>query len=414
MASIFKDQVTFETYGETITAAQPLYKSTGTGADSGRTAGRLYKLDVTNADRNTFYGVAKDAGNAADTNKRVIQVGRAEGFSGLTAGKLVYASEVTPGAYTQTAPTAYSQSIGVAQDADTVLVNAGLASTFKAAGTGDVVGPASSTDEAVARYDLTTGKLLQNSSVFISDSGQLSIGSTTYTARLLVAGQSTVVTPPVTTLLHVSGIDATAATFSIDGYGASPQLIQRRANGTAASPTAVNADNSLASLRGQGYGATAYSGSRALISMAASQSWTDSAQGAYISFSTTADGGTSTLEKMRLSQDGVLQKVQPAQTSKAAAATLTIAEVRTQIIQYTGVGGDNLQLPTGTDIQSSTGTAADVSFDFSVINTGSGSVTLTTNTGLTLEGSMTVASLVSGLFRARRTGTNTFTVYRIS
>jgi hypothetical protein len=38
-------------------------------------------------------------------------------------------------------------------------------------GTGDVVGPASATDEAVARFDLTTGKLLQNSVVTITDAG---------------------------------------------------------------------------------------------------------------------------------------------------------------------------------------------------------------------------------------------------
>jgi len=39
------------------------------------------------------------------------------------------------------------------------------------AGSGDVVGPASATDNAVARFDTTTGKLLQNSAVTISDTG---------------------------------------------------------------------------------------------------------------------------------------------------------------------------------------------------------------------------------------------------
>ena len=38
---------------------------------------------------------------------------------------------------------------------------------------GDVVGPGSATDNAIARFNLTTGKLLQNSSVVISDSAQL-------------------------------------------------------------------------------------------------------------------------------------------------------------------------------------------------------------------------------------------------
>lgn len=40
-------------------------------------------------------------------------------------------------------------------------------------GSGDVVGPASATDNAIARFDLTTGKLIQNSSATISDSGVL-------------------------------------------------------------------------------------------------------------------------------------------------------------------------------------------------------------------------------------------------
>jgi len=40
-------------------------------------------------------------------------------------------------------------------------------------GTGNVVGPASSTDNAVARFDATTGKLLQNSSVLITDTGTI-------------------------------------------------------------------------------------------------------------------------------------------------------------------------------------------------------------------------------------------------
>jgi hypothetical protein len=40
--------------------------------------------------------------------------------------------------------------------------------------TGDVVGPASATDNAVARFDATTGKLIQNSLVTVSDTGAIS------------------------------------------------------------------------------------------------------------------------------------------------------------------------------------------------------------------------------------------------
>lgn len=52
-------------------------------------------------------------------------------------------------------------------------------STTGGGGTGDVVGPDSSTDNAIARYDGTTGKLLQDSSVFITDAGYLGVGTTT-------------------------------------------------------------------------------------------------------------------------------------------------------------------------------------------------------------------------------------------
>lgn len=45
-------------------------------------------------------------------------------------------------------------------------------------GTGDVVGPASAVDNAIARFDTTTGKLIQNSSVTIDDSGNLSTAGT--------------------------------------------------------------------------------------------------------------------------------------------------------------------------------------------------------------------------------------------
>ena len=47
--------------------------------------------------------------------------------------------------------------------------------TLSATGTGgDVVGPASSTDNAITRFDTTTGKLIQNSVVTIDDSGNIS------------------------------------------------------------------------------------------------------------------------------------------------------------------------------------------------------------------------------------------------
>lgn len=43
------------------------------------------------------------------------------------------------------------------------------------AGTGDVIGPASATDNAISRFDSTTGKLIQNSAATVDDSGTVNI-----------------------------------------------------------------------------------------------------------------------------------------------------------------------------------------------------------------------------------------------
>jgi hypothetical protein len=60
--------------------------------------------------------------------------------------------------------------------------NAGAtALEFASVGSGDVVGPASSTDNAIARFDGTTGKLVQNSGATLDDSNNMSAASYTAT-----------------------------------------------------------------------------------------------------------------------------------------------------------------------------------------------------------------------------------------
>ena len=63
---------------------------------------------------------------------------------------------------------------------------------------GDVVGPASATDNAIARFDTTTGKLLQNSVVTVGDTGAVT-GVTTLSA-------STSVTTPIVQATNSAGL----------------------------------------------------------------------------------------------------------------------------------------------------------------------------------------------------------------
>ena len=115
--------------------------------------------------------------------------------------------------------------------------------------------------------------------------------------------------------------------------------------------------------------------------------------------------------------DGNLTEVQlntqTAPVSKAAAATLTPAELTNGLIQYTGASA-SLTLPTVADLELLVSSAKNnSSFDVNFINTGAGTLTIAIGTGWTLVGTITSATLTSAAWRARKTGDGTWTMYRI-
>ncbi len=62
-------------------------------------------------------------------------------------------------------------------------------------GTGDVEGPASSTDNALVRFDGITGKLIKDSSVTLSDLGELSLVSIIATGDIDLSGSTSLIIP---------------------------------------------------------------------------------------------------------------------------------------------------------------------------------------------------------------------------
>lgn len=108
--------------------------------------------------------------------------------------------------------------------------------------------------------------------------------------------------------------------------------------------------------------------------------------------------------------------VQPTPASQDTAATLTAAQILTGIITSNPAGAVNLQLPLATAMDTALPqSVANSSVDFSVVNTNATNAdTITTNTGWTLVGSMIVALSTTGRFRARKTATGAWTLYRIS
>jgi len=114
---------------------------------------------------------------------------------------------------------------------------------------------------------------------------------------------------------------------------------------------------------------------------------------------------------------GILLQQQPAVTAVNATATLTIAQLLTEIITATSTTAVTMTLPTGTLMDGGFASiATNQSFDWSIINLGSsaGAVTLSAGTSHTIVGSATVAISTSAQFRSVRTAATTWVSYRIS
>lgn len=103
--------------------------------------------------------------------------------------------------------------------------------------------------------------------------------------------------------------------------------------------------------------------------------------------------------------------------TKAAAATLTAAELAGGIITTTPTGSIDLTLPTAVLTETLFVNAKiDSAFDFFIINLTAAThvATLVVGTGWTLVGAGAVSAAASAHFRARKTAENAYTCYRIS
>ena len=111
----------------------------------------------------------------------------------------------------------------------------------------------------------------------------------------------------------------------------------------------------------------------------------------------------------------IIMGTQVTPTAKTAAATLTPAELATQIITYNGAASA-LTVPLGTDIENAfSSMKVNSSFDFTIINIGgTNAATVTANTGCTLVGVAAVSANTSATWRVRKTAENTFVFYRIA
>jgi hypothetical protein len=163
MATRTSNLVEFMQAGETLVANDAVY------VDS--TDGKIYKLDVNDENKNKFFGIAKDAG-VLDEWIRVVQAGKARGFSGLTPGQPVYASTTVAGGFQLTEPSQTQLvTLGTAKSATELIVNAALSAKTGGAGSG-----------------LETGELIANAGFEEDDLSNVSCTNATVTRVASITG----------------------------------------------------------------------------------------------------------------------------------------------------------------------------------------------------------------------------------
>ena len=91
--------------------------------------------------------------------------------------------------------------------------------------------------------------------------------------------------------LQLCGVDATIARAELTSFGATPNWTGRRADGTGASPSAVQSGDVLAAFNAHGYNGSAWTATAAAsIELIANQNWTTAAEGTHIDIKTVPNG----------------------------------------------------------------------------------------------------------------------------
>jgi len=109
-----------------------------------------------------------------------------------------------------------------------------------------------------------------------------------------------------TSVVHVSAATGSLGKVTLDSFGSQSYFLARRADGTAAAPSAVQAGESLGGFAARGYGATGYYigtfGTGMLAS--AAQNFTDTAQGTQLGFYTVPNNSNNAVLAMTISNLG--------------------------------------------------------------------------------------------------------------
>jgi hypothetical protein len=142
--------------------------------------------------------------------------------------------------------------------------------------------------------------------VITATATNIGIGTTAPGAQLVVSANAAPLRPAAAgTQLQVANIDGTSTRVLADVYGgANAGFTVRKANGTAAVPTALANGDVIGTFYASGYGTNAYFEGKAGINLYANEAWTNTAQGTFLTLRTTLNGSTTTSEAVRVDHNG--------------------------------------------------------------------------------------------------------------
>jgi hypothetical protein len=281
----------------------------------------------------------------------------------------------------------------------------------KAGALGDVVGPASATDNALARFDATTGKLIQNSVGILSDAGALT-GITDFTYTGTLTGGTGVVAIGTNQIYKTSagivGIGtATPATFS--AYANLAVL-----NGIVSSSSGTDG--------GVYIGSTTAGTEIAYLSMG--RSYNLAASGDTVLSTSAAKPlifGTNNAERMRIDSSGLVQIGTSTAASSASALTLYRNSADTELFiqnSTTGTGSNGFRiLATGNNVFLTNKEAGYMAFETSDVERmriDSGGNVLVGKTSSSTSSGVGIVLASNGVIGTNRSGsTNTDTTMEV-
>jgi hypothetical protein len=191
-------------------------------------------------------------------------------------------------------------------------LTAGVTGTLPVANGGTGTSTAFTTGALV--FAGASGTYSQNATELFWDNTNtfLGIGTNTPRAELTVVADTQTFVPataslPAGTEIYVVGADSANTRITQDAFGTGNYVAftGRQARGTAASPTATQANDPISLFTGRGYGTTAWSSnSVGYLGIYAAENFTDTAQGSYIDLETTNLGTSSVTRKFRVGSEG--------------------------------------------------------------------------------------------------------------